>query len=273
VNGPRNRSRTHASGPVRRPGLSWGYAWQVLGSNQRRRMPAILQEAHCHPSEWPLTCRFPIPRRVKTASCPRGVRNPGVCLVSATQVLDHVPRSPAECHCVQFSCRHRPSSASARQSLRHRPAAADGPRQTRHIAAPQKSGLSGHFPRPCHGSWPRPAQQNRPARSHHAPRPPAHNLSRRDGPRQCRLADPMLAKRREQTASAPRDLPSQPDHSLRAKLLTATDLRCTWHLPRVDQHRHQPGQRNRADASDSAESSALRTHMTMPGSEYVCGVS
>ena len=49
------------SGPVRRPGLSWGYAWQVLGSNQRRRMPAILQGAHPCPSEWPLTCGFSIP--------------------------------------------------------------------------------------------------------------------------------------------------------------------------------------------------------------------
>ncbi len=133
-------------------------------------MPAILQGAHCHPSEWPLTCRFSIPRRVKTAFCPCGVRSSGMCLVSATQVLDHVPRSPAECHCVQFPCCHPPFPASARQSLRHRPAAADGPRQARHIAAPQKSGLSGHFPRPCHGFWPRPARQNldlatRPGRS------------------------------------------------------------------------------------------------------------
>ncbi len=158
----------HTSGPACRPGLTWGYAWQVLGSNQRRRMPAILQGAHSRPSEWPLTCGYSIPRRVKTAFCPRGVRNPGVCLVSVTQVLDHVPRSPAECHCVH-SCCHRPSSASARQSLRHRPAAADGRRQARHIAAPQKSGPSGHFPRPCHGFRPRPARRNRPARSHLAP--------------------------------------------------------------------------------------------------------
>ena len=43
----------------------------------------------------------------------------------------------------------------------------------------------------------------------------------------------MLAKRREQTASAPRDLPSQPDRSLRAKLLTAIDLRCTSDVPGI----------------------------------------
>jgi hypothetical protein len=94
------------SGPVRRPGLTGDYAWQVLGSNQRRRMPAILQGAHSRPSEWPLTCGFSNPRRGKTAFCPRGVRNPGVCLVSATHVLDHVPRGPAESCCVQFSRCH-----------------------------------------------------------------------------------------------------------------------------------------------------------------------
>ncbi len=35
------------------------------------------------------------------------------------------------------------------------------------------------------------------------------------------------------TASAPRDLPSQPDHSLRATLLTATGLRCTSDVPGI----------------------------------------
>jgi hypothetical protein len=39
----------------------------------------------------PLTCGYSIPRRVKAAFCPRGVRSFGVCLVSATQVVDHVP--------------------------------------------------------------------------------------------------------------------------------------------------------------------------------------
>ena len=35
-------------------------------------------------------------RRVNTAFCPCGVRSPALCLASATQVLDHVPSSPAE---------------------------------------------------------------------------------------------------------------------------------------------------------------------------------
>ncbi len=105
VNGPRNRSRAHIR-PGPQTGLTCSYAWQVLGSNQRRRMPAILQGAHCHPSEWPLTCYFSNPRRVKTAFRPRGVRNSRVCLVSAMQVLDHVPRGPAESCCVPFSRCH-----------------------------------------------------------------------------------------------------------------------------------------------------------------------
>jgi len=49
-----------------------------------------------------LTCDFPIPRRVKTAPCPYGVRSSAVCLVSATPVLDHVPSSPAERCCVSL---------------------------------------------------------------------------------------------------------------------------------------------------------------------------
>ena len=44
----------------------------------------------------PATCS----RRVNTAFRPCGVRSPGVCLVSATQILDHVPSSPAESSCV-----------------------------------------------------------------------------------------------------------------------------------------------------------------------------
>lgn len=50
-----------------------------------------LQTAHPGPSEWPLTCSFSIPRRVKTAFCPCGVRSFAVRLVSAAPLLDHVP--------------------------------------------------------------------------------------------------------------------------------------------------------------------------------------
>jgi hypothetical protein len=70
------------------PDLTWGFVWQVLGSNQRR---LSRQGAHCLPSLWPLTCGYSIPCRVKIAFCPCGVRGPGVCLVSATHLLDHVP--------------------------------------------------------------------------------------------------------------------------------------------------------------------------------------
>jgi hypothetical protein len=50
------------------------------------------------------------------------------------------------------------------------------------------------------------------------------------------LAGPVLAKRRERTASAraPPYLPSQPGRGLPAKLPTAIDLRCTPDLPGSD---------------------------------------
>jgi hypothetical protein len=55
---------------------------------------------------------FSIQRRVNTAFCPCGVGSPGVCLVSATQVLDHVPLSPAEPCCISLShCRPGPGRA------------------------------------------------------------------------------------------------------------------------------------------------------------------
>jgi hypothetical protein len=43
--------------------------------------PTVLQGAHPYPSEWPLTCGFCVPRRVKTAFCPCGVRSPEVLSV------------------------------------------------------------------------------------------------------------------------------------------------------------------------------------------------
>jgi hypothetical protein len=58
---------------------------------------------------------FSISRRVNTAFCPCGVRSPGVCLVSATQVLDHGPSCPAESCCISLShcC---PGSGRARRA-------------------------------------------------------------------------------------------------------------------------------------------------------------
>jgi NAD(P)-dependent dehydrogenase (short-subunit alcohol dehydrogenase family) len=52
---------------------------------------AVQQGAHYHPSLSPLTCGFRISGRVRPAFCPCGVRSSRVCLISATQVLDHVP--------------------------------------------------------------------------------------------------------------------------------------------------------------------------------------
>jgi hypothetical protein len=62
---------------------------------------------------------------VNTAFCPCGVRSPGVCLASATQVLDHVPSSPVESHCI--SPPQLPSWTRPGTPLSYRPAAADVP--------------------------------------------------------------------------------------------------------------------------------------------------
>jgi hypothetical protein len=41
---------------------------------ERRPAPSSHQTVYSYPSEWPPTCGFSIPRRVKSAFCPRGVR-------------------------------------------------------------------------------------------------------------------------------------------------------------------------------------------------------
>ena len=101
--------RMHSSTITKTPcdlGFKW---WQVLGSNQRRLSRRFYSEPI--PAIGIATdLLFPIFRRVDTAFCSCGVRSPGVCLVSAVHVLDHVPSSPPESHCISFSyC--RPDSA------------------------------------------------------------------------------------------------------------------------------------------------------------------
>ena len=76
------------------------------------------------------------PRRVNTAFCPSGVRSPGVCLVSATQVLDHVPSSPAESCCISSS-RRRPGTPLSRQPAAanaRTPPAGHAPSDTDHLS-------------------------------------------------------------------------------------------------------------------------------------------
>jgi hypothetical protein len=88
-----------------RPRLGEGFSGHSGVLSAAKRMPTVLQTADPNPSEYPPTCCFSIARRVNTAFCPCGVRSPGVCLVSATQVLDHVPSSPAESSSIPLSHR------------------------------------------------------------------------------------------------------------------------------------------------------------------------
>jgi hypothetical protein len=108
-----------------RPRLGEGFSGHSGVLSAAKRMPTVLQTADPNPSEYPPTCCFSIARRVNTAFCPCGVRSPGVCLVSATQVLDHVPSSPAPSHCptavldpAGAPLSHRPAAANARHSPR-----------------------------------------------------------------------------------------------------------------------------------------------------------
>src|ERR1700735_3233189 len=66
--------------------------------------PTVLQNAHSCPSEWPLTCYFSIPCRVKPAFCPPRVREFRVAQVSAPRPGKPVPLSPVKSRCVPF-CR------------------------------------------------------------------------------------------------------------------------------------------------------------------------
>jgi hypothetical protein len=179
-------------------------------------MPAILQGAHCHPSEWPLTCYFSNPRRVKTAICPRGVRSSRVCLVSATQVLDHVPRSPAESRCVPFSrCHPAIPGAGRGTSLRRR--------KLSHLRNPVSAAIS-HKPRRLPARTGTGAAEpiltlTTPASPPSCP-PPAE-LSRPTRPRPSTGAPDARTPR---AAGASRHLPSQPGSDPPARLMTPTDL-------------------------------------------------
>jgi len=64
----------------------WGYAWQVLGSNQRRRMPAILQISADMPLAWAnvLAARF---SRIFSTKCPR-------CRICRSPTDSKICRSP-----------------------------------------------------------------------------------------------------------------------------------------------------------------------------------
>jgi DNA-binding IclR family transcriptional regulator len=70
---------------TRRQGFGTNFQESERGviRQERRPVPSSHQNAHPHPSEWPLTCYFSIPRRVKTAFCPPRVREFRVAQVSA----------------------------------------------------------------------------------------------------------------------------------------------------------------------------------------------
>src|ERR1039457_7679803 len=135
-----------------RPRLGEGFSGHSGVLSAAKRMPTVLQTADPNPSEYPPTCGYSIPRRVKTAFCPCGVRSPGVCLVSATQVLDHVPSSPAESCCISSShcCpepgRHAAEPPACRSPYPPLPPAGYAPGSV----PPWKSDLHGH-----HRSHPR----------------------------------------------------------------------------------------------------------------------
>ncbi len=189
---------------------------------ERRPAPSSHQGAHCHPSEWPLTCGYTIPRRVKTASCPCGVRNSGMSLVSATQLLDHVPGRPAESRYTQLSHCHPAIPCFGRAPHRSPDRCALRPHDRRmlvpHLRNPVWAAI---FHGPATDSRPRPARWHRSART--PPQVPGFP------PR-------PSAARREPTVleGAPRYLPSRSSRSPPAKLLTATGRRCTSDAPGID---------------------------------------
>ena len=149
-------TRCDSTKTAREPGMPRSRAlfrrwWQVLGSNQRRRMPTVLQRAHPCPSEWPLTCGYTIPHRVKTASCPCGVRSSGMCLVSATHLLDHVPGRPAESRHTQLSHCHPAIPCSGWAPHRSPDDCALRPHDRRMLVPHLRNPVWAAISRPCHG--------------------------------------------------------------------------------------------------------------------------
>jgi hypothetical protein len=144
---------------ARRPGETPGYGPFPLvvagpGFEPGKAKPTVLQGAHYLPSLWPLTCGYSIPCRVKTAFCPCGVRRPGVCLVSATHPFGSCPRrsSRVQPHPILplSPCHPRLRLGTSPRRPRPQPLTAPARQDSRVTVTPQKSGLSGHFSRPCH---------------------------------------------------------------------------------------------------------------------------
>ena len=125
-------------------------------------------------------------------------------------------------------------------------------RQAHDIATPQKSGSSGHFSRPCHGSPAGAARWNRSARSRQVPGPPPRR-TRLDPPR----PGPATARRPRRSAGQQRTAPSKrtslpaepapprprprPADQVTHRHRPAMYLRCTCHRPCADLRRHRAG--------------------------------
>jgi hypothetical protein len=177
---------------------------------------------------------------VNAAFCLCGVRSPGVCLVSATQVLDHVPSSPAESSCISPShCRPGPGPGPP---LSRRPAAADvrtppaGQDMCRILSTLADPICTGILPTSEDSrASPRTGRQAQSARSCH-------------DPAICPLADPISREEGSNTRTprapgAPPYIPGHPGSDLPARLMTVIDPRdnpgATCHRPLRDPRRHQ----------------------------------
>ena len=169
---------------------------------------------------------------MNTAFCPCGVRSPGVCLASATQVLDHVPSSPAESSCISPS--QLPSWTRPGTPLSRQPAAADahtspaGQDMCRILPTPGDPICTGIFHTSAKDSptSPRTGRQDKSARSCHDPAicPLADPISREEG------SDPRTPR----APGAPHYIPGHPGRDLPARLMTVIDPRDTPELPVID---------------------------------------
>jgi len=165
-------------------------------------MPAILQTAHPCPSECPLTCYSSIPGRVKPASCPCGVRNFGIRLVSAAHLLDQVPSSPAESSCVRSPAANadaRHGGASYRDLGLPSRSRSEATGQARVSAKHKKSSLSGHYS-PLR---PRIPGQRRHVAEPHLTLRPASQLPRPGGGRAPQRGRPPRARPLPSAANGP----------------------------------------------------------------------
>jgi hypothetical protein len=187
--------------------------------------------------------------------CPCGVRSLGVCLVSATQVLDHVPSSPAESSCI--SPPQLPSWTRPGTPLTHRPAAADARTPPAGHAPdtvpPWKSDLHGHLSHPRQRFPGEPGTGTAGPGRAGPPRSAGRPDSREEG----------SGARTPRATGAPHYVLGHPGSDLLARLVAAVDLRATprgtCHRPPVDRLRHQAqaSPNDHVGASDSAELSTL----------------